>query len=220
MPHGPPPFHVLDGGTRAPPIQVIKKSDSFYWTDKTQKALDDLKALISKPPALASPEPDETLLLYITATTQVISTALVVEWEEPEHVYKVQQPVYNICNVLSNCEIRYNQVQKLLYAILITKRMLFYYFESHPIHVVNLFGLTEIIGNRLTTRRIAKWELKLMGLNIAYIPQTAIKSQALADFVIEWTKTQQHPPPPPPSLKSMGACILMAPLPSTMSGEV
>jgi hypothetical protein len=35
---------------------------------KAQKALDDLKALISKPPVIASPEPGETLLLYVSAT--------------------------------------------------------------------------------------------------------------------------------------------------------
>jgi hypothetical protein len=34
-----------------------------------QKALDDLKALISKPLVLASPELGETLLLYVMATT-------------------------------------------------------------------------------------------------------------------------------------------------------
>jgi hypothetical protein len=55
-----------------------------------QKALDDLKALISKPPVLALLEPGETLLLYVAATTQVISAALVVEREEPRHVYKIQ----------------------------------------------------------------------------------------------------------------------------------
>jgi hypothetical protein len=52
--------------------------------------LDDLKVLISKPLVLASPEPSETLLLYVTATTEVISATLVVEQEEPRHVYKVQ----------------------------------------------------------------------------------------------------------------------------------
>jgi hypothetical protein len=56
---------------------------------ETQKALDDLMALISKLPVLASLEPGETILLYVMATPQVVSTALVVEWEEPGHVYKV-----------------------------------------------------------------------------------------------------------------------------------
>jgi hypothetical protein len=78
-------------GERGPPLyKLIKKSDSFHWTDETQKALDDLKALISKPHVLASQEPSETLLLYIAATTQVVSAALVVEREELGHVYKVQ----------------------------------------------------------------------------------------------------------------------------------
>jgi hypothetical protein len=66
-------------------------------------------------------------------------------------------------------------VQKLLYAVLIMKRKLLHYFESHPIHVVTSFGLGEIVGNRLATRRIAKWALELMGLDITYMPQTVIK---------------------------------------------
>jgi hypothetical protein len=51
--------------------------------------------------------------------------------------------------------------------------------------VVTSFGLGEIIGNHLTTGRITKW-----ALDIAYIPQMVIKSQALADFVAKWTVTQ------------------------------
>jgi hypothetical protein len=149
--------------------------------DKTQKALDDLKMLISKPPVLASPEPDETLLLYVVATTQVVNADLIVEWEEPGHVYKVRRLIYYISNLLSDCETRYNQVQKMFYAILITKRKLLHYFESHPIRVVASFGLGEIVKNHLTMRRIAEWTFELMGLNITYVPQTTIKSQALAD---------------------------------------
>ena len=33
-----------------------------------------------------------------------------------------------------------------------------------------------------------------MGHNIRYIPRTAIKSQALADFVVEWTDVQLPTP--------------------------
>jgi hypothetical protein len=146
--------------------------------------------LITKPSVLASPELGETLLLYTVATTQVISVATVVEREEPGHVYKVQRSVYYISKVFSDCETHYNQVQKLLCAILIMKRKLLHYFESHLARVVTSHGLREIVGNRLTTGRIAKWPLKLMGLDITYVPQTAIKSQALADFVVEWIETQ------------------------------
>jgi hypothetical protein len=37
--------------------------------DETQKAHGNLMALISEPAVLASPEPGETLLLYVMATT-------------------------------------------------------------------------------------------------------------------------------------------------------
>jgi hypothetical protein len=67
-----------------------------------------LKMLISIPPVLPSPEPSETLLLYVAATTQVISSALVVEQEEPGHVYKVQRSIYYISKILSDCEICYS----------------------------------------------------------------------------------------------------------------
>jgi hypothetical protein len=38
---------------------------------------------------------------------------------------------------------------------------------------------------------IAMWALELMGLYIAYVPQMAIKSQTLVDFMVEWMETQQ-----------------------------
>jgi hypothetical protein len=41
--------------------------------------------------------------------------------------------------------------------------------------------------------RIAKWALELMGEGITYAPWAAIKSQALADFVMKWTKIQMPP---------------------------
>jgi hypothetical protein len=74
--------------------------------EEVQKALDELKMLITKPLVLASLEPGKTLLLYVVATTQVISADLVVERVVPEHVYEVQRLVYYINEVLSEYETR------------------------------------------------------------------------------------------------------------------
>jgi hypothetical protein len=73
------------------------------------------------------------------------------------------------------------------------KRKLLHYFEGYPIHVVTSFGLGKITENRLTTGRIAKWELKLMGLYITYIPQMAIKCQALADLLPNGPRLSNRP---------------------------
>jgi hypothetical protein len=88
----------------------------------------------------------------------------------------VQRPVYYNNKVLSDYGTRYSSVQELLYTILIMKHKLLHYFESYPVYVVTSHGLREIVGNHLATGRIAKWALELMGLDIAYVPQTAIKS--------------------------------------------
>jgi hypothetical protein len=63
------------------------------------------------------------MMLYIAATSTVVSAAIVVERKEG-HVYKVQRLVYYISEVLTDSKIRYLQVQKLLYALLITSHKL------------------------------------------------------------------------------------------------
>ena len=56
---------------------------------------------------MTAPRPDETLLIYIAATSRVVSTTIVVDREEAEHAYKVQHLVYFIGEVLNEPKIRY-----------------------------------------------------------------------------------------------------------------
>jgi hypothetical protein len=94
--------------------------------------------------------------LYISATTQVVSAALVVEREEPGRSQKVQRPVYFVSEVLSDSKTRYSQMQKLVYSILMTKCKLRQYFDAHPITVVSKYPLREVIQNPEAEGRFAK----------------------------------------------------------------
>jgi hypothetical protein len=84
-------------------------------------------------------------------------------------------------------------MQKLVYAILMTKRKLRHYLDAHPITVVSRYPLGEVILNPVAEGRITKWALELMGQNITYAPRSAIKSQVLTDFMAEWTEIQTPP---------------------------
>jgi ribonuclease HI len=102
--------------------------------------------------------------------------------------------------VLSETKIRYPQIQKLLYAVILTRRKLRQYFESHPVTVVSSFSLGEIIQCREASGRIAKWAVEIMGETISFAPRKAIKSQVLAGFVAEWVDTQLPTAPIQPEL--------------------
>ena len=70
-------------GERAMPFyKLLKKQDKFQWTPEAQQAFDELKKFLTNPPVLVPPMPKEPLLLYITATSHVVSTAIVVERQE------------------------------------------------------------------------------------------------------------------------------------------
>src|SRR6266542_4376710 len=178
-------------GERAMPFyKLLKKQDKFQWTPKAQQAFDKLKKFLTNPPVLVPPMPEEPLLLYIAAISHVVSTAIVVERQEEGHIQKVQCPIYFVSEVLSESRIRYPQVQKILYAVLITSRKLVHYFQAHSISVVTSFSISDILHNRDATGRIAKWAVELGSFELSFQPRMAIKSQALVDFLAEWTKTQ------------------------------
>ena len=73
-----------------PFFELLKASKKFEWPEEADAAFTQLKQFLTSPPVLTTPREDETLLLYIAATNRVVSTAMVVERDEPGHAYKVQ----------------------------------------------------------------------------------------------------------------------------------
>jgi hypothetical protein len=124
----------------------------------------------------------------------VVSTAIIVERQEDNHAYPVQRLVYFVSKVLSESKARYQPVQKLLYAVLITSRKLRHYFQEYAISVVTDYPLGDILRNQDATGRICKWVVELGALTIDFKPRTAIKLQALVDFMAEWWENQLPTP--------------------------
>jgi ribonuclease HI len=186
---------ILKLGERGLPFfKLLKYQEKFVWTPEADQALAQLKDFLSKPPVLTAPCKKEQLLLYLAATTHVVSSAIVVERQEDGHVYPVQRPVYFVSEVLSESKARYEPVQKLLYAVLIISRKLRHYFQEYSISIITDYPLGDILRNQDATEGISKWAVELGAVNIDFKPRSAIKSQALVDFMVEWRENQLPTP--------------------------
>jgi hypothetical protein len=62
-----------------PFFKLLKKHDKFQWTQEAQEAFEDLKKYLTSPPTLVALEPHENLQLYISTTSNVVSTTIVIE---------------------------------------------------------------------------------------------------------------------------------------------
>lgn len=65
---------------------------------------------------------------------------------------------------------------------------LLHYFMAHVITVPSSYPLGTLLHNKEATSQIGKWVMELAPFDLIFIICMTIKSQALADFVVEWTR--------------------------------
>jgi hypothetical protein len=88
--------------------------------------------------------------------------------------------------VLTLSKQNYPHYQKVAYGVYMAAKKLKHYFEEHPITVVSTTPLSEVIGCKDASGRVAKWAIELTAHTIQYKPRTTIKSQIIADFFADW----------------------------------
>ena len=69
---------------------MLKKTDTFVWSDAANAAFEDSKRQLAEPPVLAAQVDKEPLLLYVAANARSVSVAIVVERKEASKEYPVQ----------------------------------------------------------------------------------------------------------------------------------
>jgi hypothetical protein len=168
-----------------PFFEVLKSAEVFQWGSAQQKAFEELKQYLIDLTTLTPPAPGAPLLLYIAASHSAVSAALV--QEKLEGQTKKQAPVYFVSEVLSLSKKNYTELEKVLYAVLMASRKLRHYFQAYHINVPSSQPLKDIMRNREATGRIGKWAAELNEFSIDYVHRSSIQSQALADFIADWT---------------------------------
>ncbi|XP_022152233.1 uncharacterized protein LOC111020002 [Momordica charantia] len=96
---------------------------------------------------------------------------------------------------MTEAETRYPQMEKLALALVTSARRLRPYFQVHAVVVLTNLPLKNIFHKSETSVRLMKWAMELSEYEIQFEPRTALKGQAVADFIAELT-------PPPQLAKS------------------
>ena len=165
-----------------PLFQTLKgciDKHNFQWTTEAEEALLALKEALRSPPILARPIPEETLLMYLSASEHAISSVLLVERE------KQQMPVYFVSRALQGPEVNYPILEKLVLALVHGARRLRRYFQAHQVEVLSSHPIKQILLKPEKSGRLAKWAIELGEHDIEYRPRTSAKGQVLADFLTE-----------------------------------
>ncbi|KAK3006096.1 hypothetical protein RJ639_017350 [Escallonia herrerae] len=171
----------------SPFFKAIKKAKNFVWTDNCQKSFEELKTHLSSLPLLSKPLPGEDLLIYLSVTEVAVSTILIRKEDG------VQKPIYYVSKVLQDVETRYPKIDKIALALIISARRLRPYYQSHTIVVLTDQPLSKVLLSPKASGRLVNWSVELGEFDLQYKPCTAIKAQALADFIIECTLPKDPP---------------------------
>jgi prephenate dehydrogenase len=61
---------------------LLKKTGKFEWIEEAKKAFESLKMYLTSSPILTPPKKHEDMMLYIAATSTVVSAAIMAERQE------------------------------------------------------------------------------------------------------------------------------------------
>ena len=128
----------------------------------------------------------EELLIYLVVSEQAVS-AVLVRVEEVE-----QKPIFYVSKVLRDTEVRYSNIEKMAYALLLAVRKFKVYLEGHQGVVMTDQPLKKILRRPETSGRMLAWSVEISPYCLEYRPRTAIKSQALADFIAECSFNEEQ----------------------------
>ncbi|VVA38013.1 PREDICTED: rve domain-containing /RVT_3 domain-containing protein, partial [Prunus dulcis] len=113
-----------------------------------------------------------------------VSSVLIRSKDNAEH------PVHYVSKALQDAEVRYPDIEKLAFALVVSARRLRPYFQAHTIHVLTNQPLRQVLQKPETSGRLVKWAIELGEFDIHYKPRPAMRGQAVADFLSEFTEPQ------------------------------
>ena len=145
--------------------------------EKCEVAFQQLNEHLGKSPFLSKLVAKDKFFPYLAVSESAVSSVLVREDN------KVQHLVYYVSKRLLDAELRYPDMEKLAYALVISFRKLRPYFQAHTVEVLTRYPLRQVLQKPKASGHLLKWAMELGQFDIHFRLRTTIKGQALADFV-------------------------------------
>jgi hypothetical protein len=101
-------------------------------------------------------------------------------------------PIYFVSRTLRGAELRYQKLEKLSLAVIVTARRLRQYFQSHKVIIKTDHPIKQVLKKPDLAGRMVAWSIELSEFDITFSPRGSIKSQVLADFVLEMTSPPEE----------------------------
>ena len=162
-----------------PFFKTLKRA--FAWTNECEVVFQELKCYLSNTPLLSLSKEGENLHLYLVVSATTVSVALIREKG------KKQLPVYYVSQAFQGAESSYPRIKKIAFTLIKASRKLRQYFQANLILVMTDQPIKKSMNKLEAAGRMVQWTIELSQFNIEYHPRTAIKAQALAGFITEFT---------------------------------
>jgi len=162
-----------------PMAQMLRKTSKFSWNEACEGIFGQLKEFLSSPTVIQKPRLDLPIVVYLVVSEEAVSSALVEEVNNEEHL------VYFVSRMLHATETRYQMIEKVALALVLTARRMRLYFQNHAITVRTNYPIYKILSKPNLGGRMIGWSVELSEFDIRYESRGAINSQCLADFSAE-----------------------------------
>jgi ribonuclease HI len=162
----------------------IKDNEEFRWGAEQQRAFEEIKEYLSKPPMLVPPQQDRPFYVYLSVGDTSIASVVIQVHDGKERV------VFYLSRRMLDAETRYPDIEKLCLCLFFTCTKLHHILLSAEIFVI---CKSDVIKHMLSAPvlkgQLGKWMFALLEFDIRYQPVKAVKGQALADLIAERINT-------------------------------
>jgi hypothetical protein len=162
----------------------IKANEELRWGVEQQRAFEEIKEYLSKPPMLVPPQQYRPFYVYLSVGDTSIASVVIQVHNNKERV------VFYLSRRMLNAETRYPDIEKLCLCLFFTCTKLRHNLLSAEVIVIYKSDVVKhMLSAPVLEGRLKKWMFALSEFDIRYQPPKAIKGQALVDLITERINT-------------------------------